>query len=146
MNAPIATPAVLEADDRTAAGNANSSVTMPPSATIPWLRTEALAIGLLATLAFAWTGTSWWLFAALILVPDAFMVGYLANPRTGAAIYNVGHGYALPAVFAVMGSVVGSSLLLAIAAIWIAHIGFDRALGYGLKHPMGFKHTHLGCL
>lgn len=28
--------------------------------------------------------------------------------------------------------------------IWIAHIGFDRTLGYGLKYDSGFKFTHLG--
>lgn len=28
--------------------------------------------------------------------------------------------------------------------IWCAHIGFDRALGYGLKYPEGFGFTHLG--
>ena len=27
-----------------------------------------------------------------------------------------------------------------------AHIGIDRALGYGLKLPSGFKHTHLGVI
>lgn len=25
----------------------------------------------------------------------------------------------------------------------VVHIGFDRALGYGLKYPTGFKDTHL---
>lgn len=25
-----------------------------------------------------------------------------------------------------------------------AHIGMDRLLGYGLKYPTGFRHTHLG--
>jgi len=25
-----------------------------------------------------------------------------------------------------------------------AHIGFDRALGYGLKYSKGFGYTHLG--
>ena len=30
--------------------------------------------------------------------------------------------------------------------IWLAHIGFDRALGYGLKHPSAFQHTHLGLI
>jgi hypothetical protein len=29
-----------------------------------------------------------------------------------------------------------------IALIWFAHIGIDRALGYGLKYPDAFKHTH----
>jgi hypothetical protein len=35
-------------------------------------------------------------------------------------------------------------MLLSIALIWVAHIGFDRALGYGLKYATAFKHTHLG--
>ena len=30
------------------------------------------------------------------------------------------------------------------ALIWAAHIGFDRALGYGLKYPTSFGETHLG--
>lgn len=33
-----------------------------------------------------------------------------------------------------------------VATIWAAHIGFDRALGYGLKYPTGFADTHLGPL
>jgi hypothetical protein len=28
--------------------------------------------------------------------------------------------------------------------IWLAHIGIDRALGYGLKYSSGFPFTHLG--
>ena len=35
-------------------------------------------------------------------------------------------------------------LTLSIAMIWLAHIGFDRALGYGLKYATGFGFTHLG--
>jgi hypothetical protein len=35
-------------------------------------------------------------------------------------------------------------LILSIAMIWLAHIGFDRALGYGLKYASGFSSTHLG--
>jgi hypothetical protein len=30
-----------------------------------------------------------------------------------------------------------------IALIWIAHIAFDRLLGFGLKYPTQFKDTHL---
>jgi hypothetical protein len=30
--------------------------------------------------------------------------------------------------------------------IWIGHIGFDRALGYGLKYSTGFGDSHLGQL
>jgi hypothetical protein len=29
-------------------------------------------------------------------------------------------------------------------AILIAHVGMDRALGYGLKFPTSFQDTHLG--
>jgi hypothetical protein len=28
--------------------------------------------------------------------------------------------------------------------VWIAHIGFDRLLGYGLKYDTAFKDTHPG--
>ena len=35
-------------------------------------------------------------------------------------------------------------ILHALALIWAAHIGFDRALGYGLKYAAGFGVTHLG--
>jgi hypothetical protein len=35
-------------------------------------------------------------------------------------------------------------LLLSLALIWVAHIGFDRLLGYGLKYATAFGHTHLG--
>ncbi|HJU52615.1 MAG TPA: DUF4260 family protein, partial [Acidimicrobiia bacterium] len=27
---------------------------------------------------------------------------------------------------------------------WLAHIGLDRFLGYGLKYADAFGHTHLG--
>jgi hypothetical protein len=30
-----------------------------------------------------------------------------------------------------------------IALIWLAHIGLDRMLGYGLKYPTEFKDTHM---
>lgn len=42
------------------------------------------------------------------------------------------------------GFALGSPLTLSIAMIWLAHIGIDRALGYGLKYQAGFGFTHLG--
>jgi hypothetical protein len=33
--------------------------------------------------------------------------------------------------------------LVPFALIWLAHQGFDRMLGYGLKYPTFFKDTHL---
>ena len=38
----------------------------------------------------------------------------------------------------------GAGIGLPLALVWIAHIGFDRALGYGLKYPSAFADTHLG--
>lgn len=42
--------------------------------------------------------------------------------------------------------VVIRSLILALALVWLAHIGADRLLGYGLKYDDNFQHTHLGQL
>ena len=33
----------------------------------------------------------WWMFAALLLAPDPAMLGYLANVKIGAALYNLVH-------------------------------------------------------
>jgi Domain of unknown function (DUF4260) len=35
-------------------------------------------------------------------------------------------------------------LVVAIALIWLAHIGMDRIAGYGLKYAGDFTDTHLG--
>jgi Domain of unknown function (DUF4260) len=108
------------------------------------LRLEGSALFVLATLAFAHTGASWWLYAVLFLSPDLSFAGYLAGPRLGAVAYNALHSTLGPAVLAGLGLFLESSMLLGIAAIWAAHIGFDRMLGYGLKYTSGFNDTHLG--
>ncbi|MDA8870334.1 DUF4260 domain-containing protein [Rhizobiaceae bacterium] len=110
------------------------------------LRAEGAAMAALATSAYASTGASWWLYLALLLVPDIAMLGYLRGPKFGALIYNGGHTYALPFASAAVGTVSAEPLLTSIAFVWIAHIGFDRMLGFGLKRSTGFKHTHLGNL
>lgn len=72
------------------------------------------------------------------------MAGYLANPRVGAFTYNLVHNWALG--LAVLGLAVATeSLPLALAgAVLVAHVGMDRALGYGLKLSTSFQDTHLG--
>ncbi len=97
-----------------------------------------------AAVAFTQLGGSWGVFAALFLTPDLSMLGYLAGPRVGAACYNAGHSYLGPALLAAVGAAQGETLLLQLAAIWVAHVGFDRLLGYGLKSAAGFGFTHLG--
>jgi hypothetical protein len=110
------------------------------------LRLEGLAMLVAATAAFGLLGGGWGWFFALFLVPDLSLLGYLAGPRTGAIVYNIGHGYVGPALLAGLGALLGAHVLLAGAAIWSAHIGFDRALGYGLKYGRAFSATHLGTI
>lgn len=86
---------------------------------------------------------SWLLFAILFLTPDPFMLGYLADTRTGPAIYNLGHIVVLPLVLFAAAYFAHHTILLAVAIIWLSHIAFDRMLAFGLKYPTAFKDTHL---
>jgi hypothetical protein len=107
------------------------------------LRVEAALLLTAAIITYAHFHLSWLLFAVLFLAPDLFMLGYLLNPRTGSALYNLGHTLTIPLVLFTAAWQQHRQLLLAIATIWIAHIAFDRLLGYGLKYPAHFKDTHL---
>src|SRR5690606_29348552 len=77
-------------------------------------------------------------------VPDISFAGYLAGPKVGAIAYNALHTAIGPIALALAGFALAAPLTLSIALIWLAHIGIDRALGYGLKYPAGFGFTHLG--
>ena len=107
-----------------------------------WLRMEGLLALIIAVFIFARLDYSWALFAILFLAPDLSFAGYLAGPRFGAAAYNLLHSHAGPLLLGIVLLSTGHSL--AVPLIWVAHVGFDRALGYGLKYPTGFSHTHLG--
>jgi len=111
-----------------------------------FLRLEGAAAAALAAVFYARTGASWWLFAALWLLPDLSMLGYLGGPKLGARIYNAIHSYVTPATLAVTALLLGRLALLPYALIWMNHVGVDRMLGYGLKYPAGFQWTHLGKL
>jgi Domain of unknown function (DUF4260) len=112
------------------------------------LRAEGAALGLGAVALYAAGGHSWLAFAALFLAPDFGFAAYLAGPRVGATIYNALHwtAPALALALAALGWAAPSSGAFAVALIWLAHIGLDRALGYGLKYGSGFRDTHLGRL
>src|SRR5579884_2793282 len=100
----------------------------------------ALAVALIL---YPRTGGNWLLFALLLLAPDLSALGYLAGPRLGAVCYNLAHTYLAPAILGAVGLLTGQSLAVALALIWCAHIGMDRLLGFGLKYPDAFQHTHL---
>ena len=108
------------------------------------LRLEGLTLFIGMTMLYAVWGGSWWVYAVLFLVPDLSFAGYLAGPRFGAVIYNAAHSYMAPMTLMTLGFGNASPLTLSIAMIWLAHIGFDRTLGYGLKYQAGFGFTHLG--
>ena len=108
------------------------------------LRLEGFAAFAAALIVYAQVKFSWPAFALNFLAPDLAMLAYLAGPRAGAIAYNLVHTYALALALMLAGFLVGVPAAAASGLIWIAHIGFDRALGYGLKYPTGFGDTHLG--
>jgi hypothetical protein len=107
------------------------------------LRLEGAAMLAGATALYGVHGGHWGLFAALLLAPDLSMLGYRAGPAAGAACYNAAHTDLVPIALGVVGLAAGSAAVFLVALIWAAHIGLDRALGYGLKYPDGFTATHL---
>lgn len=89
---------------------------------------------------------NWWWFAALILLPDISMFGYLVNKSLGAFCYNIAHSLVFPLLLITLAFVSGTYEAALVGYVWITHIGVDRALGFGLKYQDDFKHTHLGWL
>ncbi len=114
------------------------------SGVAPLLRLEGLVAFAAAASAYSRLGGSWPLFALLLLAPDLAMAGYRFGPAVGAAAYTAVHAYLAPAALGAAGLALGAPTMQALALIWIAHIGLDRALGYGLKYATGFSDTHLG--
>lgn len=107
------------------------------------LRAEGLAVGVAALALYFNADYPWWLLVALILAPDLAMVGYLAGPAIGAMAYDAAHTYVFPVVLVAVGVIAGDRIPIELGLIWLVHIGVDRAIGYGLKYPTGFKDTHL---
>jgi hypothetical protein len=107
------------------------------------LRIEGAALALVAVMLYGRAGTSWWLFASLLMLPDLGMIGFVRGPRVGAFTYNLTHTLAIPLALAITGLVADRAGLLNVALIWVAHIGADRAMGYGLKYSTHFRDTHL---
>jgi len=110
------------------------------------IRLEELFLALLSIFLFRSLGYAWWWFPLLLLAPAIGMAGYLAGPRVGAVTYNLVHHKAVAIVLYVVGALMGSPLLQLAGVIILAHSSLDRVLGYGLKYPDSFKHTHLGMI
>jgi len=109
-----------------------------------FLRVEGLALLIVALVAYSRTGQAWWLLPATVLLPDLGALGYLASRSVGALVYNLMHATPLPLAMLGLALWHASMLPVALALVWLAHIGMDRAMSYGLKHDDGPNHTHLG--
>ena len=104
---------------------------------------EGVFVFAAALMLYVHLGFGWVALIALALAPDLSMLGYLAGNRIGALTYDVAHAYVGPLLLATLGALASADLAIQLGLIWGAHIGADRALGYGLKYPTGFKQTHL---
>jgi Domain of unknown function (DUF4260) len=109
-----------------------------------WLRLEGVAAFVAGIVIFGRLGGAWpWLVPAILLV-DLSMAGYLGGPRLGAFVYNFAHQWAVALVVLGLGLAADVPQAALAGAVLVAHVGMDRALGYGLKLPSAFGDTHLG--
>jgi Domain of unknown function (DUF4260) len=131
-------------------GGSTAAATRPPEpgmtngAVRSWLRLEGVAAFGAGLALFGASGGNWLFLVPLILLPDLSAAGFLAGPRVGTFTYNAFHNWALGIVVLGLGAWLASPAVLIAAAILIAHVGMDRAVGYGLKLPGSFQATHLG--
>jgi len=86
----------------------------------------------------------WWAAILVFFAPDLAFAAYLAGPTIGALAYNTVHNYGACGGIAFAGYAMGWPIVFALGLLWIAHCGFDRLLGYGLKRPDAFTSTHMG--
>ncbi|MCL4867888.1 MAG: DUF4260 family protein [Anaerolineae bacterium] len=107
------------------------------------LRLEGAVFLAAALLVYRSFSFSWLAFFLLLLLPDLTMIGYVWGQRAGSVLYNLGHTYILPLGLGGISLWFGFMPGVQVAIIWLAHIGLDRLVGYGLKYPTDFKETHL---
>ena len=107
------------------------------------LRAEGVAVAAAAIALYFHADHPWWLLVALALAPDIALVAFAAGPRVGAVAYDAAHTYVLPIALAALGVLTEADWPVRVGLIWLAHIGVDRAVGYGLKYPSGPKETHI---
>ncbi|MFN8321969.1 MAG: DUF4260 family protein [Chitinophagales bacterium] len=74
------------------------------------------------------------------------MIGYAINTEIDAITYNLTHHKMIALAVFGIGFFTGNQYLMLAGIILFSHSSFDRMLGYGLKMPDNFKHTHLGLI
>ena len=108
-----------------------------------WLAVEGLAMFFAGLVLYAQSGGNWILLVPLLLLPDVSMIGYVRGVGLGSFTYNLVHNWAVGFAVLAAGMWIGLAWLALLGAVLIAHVGMDRAVGYGLKYPTHFKDTHL---
>ena len=96
-------------------------------------RFDGLAVAGIALLLYRELGVSWWIFLVAFLAPDLAFLGFLHGKRAGTAAYNLVHTYLWSAGLFAIGFAGEHTWVMATGLIWLAHIGADRALGFGPK-------------
>ena len=110
------------------------------------LRLEGLLLLVAAIYAYHSVGGSGWTFAILFLAPDLAFLAILFGPKASSIAYNVAHTTSVPFAGLIAAHAINFAASTPFLLIWLAHIGFDRAVGYGLKYSSAFDHTHLGLI
>jgi len=108
------------------------------------LKFEEFGLFLLSIFLFSQLSYAWWVYPLLILAPDLGMIGYLFGPGAGSVSYNTTHHKGLASAFIAIGLLSSAPVLALVGVIMLGHSSADRVLGYGLKYPDSFQHTHLG--
>lgn len=108
------------------------------------LKLEDFGAFLLSIYLFSQLDFAWWVYPALLLVPDLSMLGYLYNAKVGAWIYNFFHHQLLGFACWMLGMWLEVPPLALAGLILFGHSAWDRMLGYGLKYNDSFHNTHLG--
>jgi hypothetical protein len=90
--------------------------------------------------------TTWWELVVLAIAPDVSLVlgaspglerGQLYPPAV--PFYNAVHRFWVPGLLVAITILLPAPAWLAGGLAWIAHIAFDRSLGFGLRSPEGFQ-------
>lgn len=108
------------------------------------LRAEQVAIFVAGVVLWLANGGNPLLLVPALLAPDLSMIGYLRGPRLGSITYNAVHHLVLALALLGLGWWLQVGWLVLAGSVLTAHVGMDRALGYGLKLPSDFRDTHLG--
>lgn len=108
------------------------------------LKLEDLGAFLLSIFLFSQLDFAWWVYPALLLLPDFSMLGYLVNTKVGALLYNFFHHQLLGMACWMLGIWLSLPALALAGVILFGHSAMDRLFGYGLKYPDSFHNTHLG--